>query len=580
MNQRSLQPDFEERNSTEILFVAGWRVSSDSLRIVRGDESVRLEPKVMQVLIFLASRAGEVISRKELEDTIWEGRIVGYDALSNIIIKLRKAFQDNSHNPHVIETISKTGYCLIADVEWRKPQKTSQASLKNKSNQIPVSQHFVILSRKNLLILVLLLLLSIVLAWVFHKEQSITQQKAAIHSALSFKKPSIAVLPFKNIGNDPDQEYFSDGVSEDLITDLSKVSGLRVVASNSTFVYKENQENEKKIGKELGVFYLLKGSIQKHLKRVRLNVRLVDTRNGSSIWAERYDRQLTDLFHIQDELATKIVAALEVKLAPEDKKRLTRNYIVSIEAYDAFLRGLDHYGRRSFMENQLAKQQFNKAIKMDPGFARAYAALALSYSWDVINGWDINIKDSLVKASELAEKAIQKDESIPQVYFVKGYLELTSRNYESAALQAEKAIDIEPSYADGYALLAWILHYAGKPQEGLKVMENAVKLNPRIPSVYLLIQGALNYSMHQTDRALNDFERAIQINPLFMQPRVWLAASYVAAGHLDKAQWEAEEIMLLNPRVSIKNISQAYPIQDSDYLQRFQSDLKQAGLPE
>jgi adenylate cyclase len=353
-----------------------------------------------------------------------------------------------------------------------------------------------------------------------------------------------------------------------------------VVASNSTFAYKDNQENVEKISKELGVAFLLKGSIQKHLDNIRLNIHLIDVRNSNSIWAERYNRQLTDIFQIQDELASKIVTALKVKLAPEDQKHLTRNYIVNIDAYDHFLRGLDHYNRRTKADNQQAQQEFSKAIELDPGYARAYATLALSYSIDVLYGWNESDKELLLKASDLVDKAILVDATIPQVYFVKGHIELYKRNYEYAAQQVEKAISIEPNYADGYALLAWILHYAGKSEEGLEVMQRAVNLNPHIPSTYLLIRGALYYSQEQIEKALADFEKAVQINPRFQLPRVWLAASYVANGQIDKAQWEVEEVLSLKPDLSIQYVTRAYPIQDSVYLERFLNHLREAGLPE
>lgn len=275
----------------------------------------------MHVLVFLAHNPGTVVTREALEASVWKGRVVGYDAVANTIIKLRKAFGDDSRNPRVIETIPKSGYRLIAPVHWvgnesvpNVPVNTGMSNIDGGSR----SYRRVVQVSVGMLILVVL---GFTLQSYMQRFDSPVLPKLDNIDTLE-GKPSIAVLPFHNIGGSPEQEYFANGITEDLITDLSKVSGLLVVARNSVFAYKGSQEREFKIGRELGAAYLLKGSMQKDHARIRINVHLLDTDSGNTLWAERYDRELTDLFKLQDELTAQIVSALEVKLAPSDRKRL------------------------------------------------------------------------------------------------------------------------------------------------------------------------------------------------------------------------------------------------------------------
>jgi tetratricopeptide (TPR) repeat protein len=258
---------------------------------------------------------------------------------------------------------------------------------------------------------------------------------------------------------------------------------------------------------------------------------------------------------------------------------MIHNRQASIEAYDEFLQGLDYYGRRSLGDTQLAIRHYERAIAIDPGFARAYAGLALVYSRDAVDGWNLTEQDALQRAAELTEKARRLDPSVPQIYFVEGQIELFRRNYEAAIRNAEQAIAIKPSYADAHALLAWILHFAGRTDEGLASMQRAARLNPRLPSVYRGVRGAIHYAEGEIDKALSDLEAAVHINPSYQMMRIWLAAAYAAAGRLDEAAWEGDEILALDPTFTLSHVAEAFPIRDPGYLQRFLHDLRLAGLP-
>lgn len=569
--QRTPQPR-PETDGEAPLRVGEWRVDRRANEIWRGSEKVRLEPKVMQVLWFLAERPGRVVSREELEAAAWPRVVVTTDAVTGTIIKLRKALGDEARQPRYIETVSKSGYRLIAPVErgppapLLAPSHTPEPRRRSRATWLLVP-------------VAVLAAAGLTMLWTHGGGESLSTDPIA-GALVTDQRPGIAVLPFENLGPAPEQDYFADGITEDLTTDLSKLSGLRVLARDSTLTYRDSREDVRRIAEQLDVHYLVKGSVQRFAGRVRINTRLIDGRRGGNLWAERYDREIEDIFAIQDEIAGRIVAALAVEIAPADRSRLTHQPQASVQAYDAFLRGLDFLGRRSRDDVQQAIEHYQRAIALDPGFARAYAGLAMVYMRDVVEGRELAQGDALDRAAGLTETAKRLDPSVHQVYFVEGFIELLRRDYEAAIRNAEHAIAINPNYADGRALLAWTLHFAGRPREGLASMEGAVRLNPRVPAIYRLIRGALYYSMAVLDRALADFERAVEISPSFQLVRTWLAAAYAGVGRLEEAQWEAQEILALDPTFSIARLERALPIRDPEYRERFVNDLRRAGLPE
>lgn len=554
--------DFEPAEHFDAPFAVGdWLVDPRANELHRDAATVKLEPKVMRVLCVLAERPGSVVAREDLESRVWAGMVVTSDAVTNTIIKLRKVFGDDSRRPRYIQTISKTGYRLIAEV---KPGSTATAA--------PSKPHARERRRPGrwLVPLSVALVLSV---WLALRDHGIEDTKPE-------RQPRVAVLPFENLSPDPEQDYFADGITEDLITDLSKIPGLEVIARNSAFAYKGSRESELSIAADLGVAYLLKGSVRRSGDRIRINARLTDGRDGDNLWADRYDSRIEDVLDIQDEIAERIATALEVEIAPTDRSRLVQRETASVGAYDELLRGLDYFGRRSPENNHRAKQHYERAIALDPGFARAYAGLAIVYARDATDGWDPNPEMALSRASELAEKAQRLDPSLHQVYFVEGLIALFRRNYAAAILGTEHAISVKPSYADAYALRAWIQHLDGRIAEGLASMEKAVRLNPRIPSVYRLLRGALHYAHADLEKAIADLESAVEISPSYQNARIWLAAAYAAAGRIEDAQWQSSEILALHPDFSSSRSLWAFPIRDPAYSDRFLHDLRRAGLPD
>jgi TolB-like protein/Tfp pilus assembly protein PilF len=508
------------------------------------------------------------VSRHDLEANVWTGMIVTDDAVTNTVIKLRKALGDDARDPNYIETIAKTGYRLIAEVS---PAPLSADQISPARAETLAAQP----SWSKILVVGLLVLLGVLVFWFTANPPRLGQGQVE-HVPTS--EPMVAVLPFENLSGDPEQDYFSDGITEDLITDLSKIAGLRVVARNSVFAYKGSAETEQQIGAELHARYVVKGSVRRADERLRINVRLTDAKDGSNRWAERYDREIADIFRLQDEIAQRVVSALQIELSAGDRERLVRDYATSIEAYDVFLRGLDHYGRRSGEDNELAKDFFERAIAIEPGYARAYASLALTYTIGAVNGWGASLEQSLAQADALIQKASQLDDALPQIHFVAGEISMYRRNYAAALDELARAIELKPSYADAYALMGWVLHFAGRPQEGLEAMQQAVDLNPRVPGAYHMVEGALRYEMEETSEATRLLELAVENNPNYQLARVFLAAAYAAQEKYEEARWQIDEIQTLNPGFTLADVERGAPIRDPAYKEKFLRDLQRAGL--
>ena len=391
------------------------------------------------------------------------------------------------------------------------------------------------------------------------------------------KKPSVAVLPFVNMSGDPEQEYFSDGITEDLITDLSKVSGLFVIARNSVFTYKGKAVKIRQVGRELGVRYVLEGSVRKVGDRVRITAQLVDTTTEGHLWAERYDRDLEDIFALQDEVTQKIVAALAVALTEEEEDRLARKYTGNVEAYDYFLRGLEYHFHPTKEKNIQARLMFEKAIELDSEFAAAYAQLGRTHLRGYSHMWSQDPK-GLNRAFDLAQKARDLDDTLPEAYFVFGQVYYYERRHEQAIAQLEKAITLSPNYADAVAELGDVLSFAGRPEEAIGLIEKAMRFNPTPPSWYLDNLGRAYLLTEQYEEAIASFKRVLSRNPDYWVSHVYLAASYANLGRQKEAQAVVAELQRINPMVSLETSRQLEPFKDQEVLDRFIEALRKAGL--
>ena len=564
-----------------------WRVDTATREIRRGDSVDRLEPKVMRVLQFLAARGGKVVSRYELEAHVWPGVIVTDDAVTNTIIKLRRALGDKARDPRYIETIAKTGYRLIAPIEpladdSRASPVPARAPAGPGADVVEAAPRVdgegtrpAGSPRSNLALTVLpvvFLIAVAVIAWLEWQSWLNPPPGAQFDQA-----SVVAVLPFANLSGDPEQDYFADGITQDLITDLSKLSRLQVIARNSMLAYRDSGQSESVIGRALGARFVVSGSVQRSGERLRINVNLIDTQAGHNRWAERYDRGLADIFRVQDEITRQVVNALQVEIEPGEQVRLARRYVAGIEAYDELLRGLDLLGRRASADNAEARTHFERAIVLDPGFARAYAGLAMTHALQAIYAHGPQVVAALEQAEAIARRGLAIDETVPQLHYAVGLVEMYRGDLPAAATAVSRAIELRPSYADGYGLMAWILHFAGRPEEGMAAMRRAVALNPHVTALYLTVEAALHYELGELDEARALLERAVEMNPGQLLARLFLAAVYSGTGQIEAATWQVDEIRTMDAGFRL-DLAYGFPIRDPRYRARFVGDLSRAGL--
>jgi tetratricopeptide (TPR) repeat protein len=368
-------------------------------------------------------------------------------------------------------------------------------------------------------------------------------------------------------------------VSLDLITELSRIPELLVIAPGSVFSYRETTKDDRAIAAELGAHYLVRGAVQRIGNRVRIHVRLLEADTGRILWAERFAGNADRLFRIQDQAVEAIAQWLPVRLELSQRHGPRPGTTGSIAAYDAFLRGRDRYGRLTPEDNRIARDHFEHAIALDANFARAYAGLALVWSRMAIDGWTDDAHSALVSAMEFAERAAAIDHAIPQIQFVKAQVALFGGKHEEAAAAARKAIELNPNYADAYALLAWILHYAGRPDQAESNLAEALVRNPRSSAAFHEIAGEIAFAAGRYDEAANSFEAALERNPAHTRARLWLAATLAKLGRRDAAAWEVQELLTVNPEFSQSRLLLAFPLKDPQQSETLMHTLAELGLP-
>jgi adenylate cyclase len=414
--------------------------------------------------------------------------------------------------------------------------------------------------------------------YLYHRQTA--QIEPASSDKMAFPlpdKPSIAVLPFENLSGDPEQEYFSDGITEDIITDLSKISGLFVIARHSVFTYKGKTIKIAEVGRELGVRHVLEGSVRKANGRVRITAQLVDATTEGHLWAERYDRDLKNIFSLQDEVTQKIVAALAVKLTEDEQGRLVRKYTDNIEAYDFYLQGIEYQNHFTKKANVQARQMFKRAIDLDPEFAAAYVALGFTHFHEWSFGWRQD-PQSLERALELAQKTLDLDDSLPWGHHLLGKVYSRKKQHEKAIAELEKAIALSPNDADQLVGLGYILNYTGRPEEAIGLVKKAMRLNPMYPVYYLWELGHAYFLTGRYEEAIETLKRVLDRNSDFMPAHVYLAASYSEIGREEEARAEVAEIERLNPQASLEALRPRLSYKDQAVPERLFDSLRKAGL--
>ena len=405
----------------------------------RGAEPVPVEPQVFDLLVCLVENRERVVSKDDLIASVWGGRVISESTLTSRINSVRKAIGDNGDEQRLVRTIARKGLRFVGDVQIQQDGMANEGPGREARPALALPD-----------------------------------------------RPAVAVLPFSNMSGEPEQEYFSDGISEDIITALSKLRWFFVIARNSSFIYKNKPVHMNQVAEELGVRYVVEGSVRKDGDRVRISAQLNDVMTGSHIWAERYDRKLEDVFAVQDEITAAIVSAIEPQLYAAENIHAQRKAPDSMDAWDLVMRALSHYWRVTRQDNVVAQALLEKAIAIDAQYGQALGLLATSYMFTAHMGWA-----DMAKAAELAERsalaAIRADSEDAWAHHGLGHAYLFARRYDDSLAEFELALRLNPNFALAQAFYGLSLSYSGRWQEADDAARRALRLSPRDPysAVYL-----------------------------------------------------------------------------------------------
>jgi len=424
---------------------------------------------------------------------------------------------------------------------------------------------------------VLLLIVGGLLIWrtVFPPVQVASVEKMAFPLP---DKPSVAVLPFDNMTGDPEQEFLSDGITEQIITALSKISSLFVIARNSTFTYKGKPIKVQRVSEELGVRYVLEGSFQKSGDRVRITAQLIDAIKGNHLWSETYDRDLKDIFALQDDITKKILTGLQVKLTRGEQARVWAKGTDNFEAFLKFLQANESFFQVNVEKNAFARQMAKEAIALDPEYASAYALLGKTHAIDVLLGSSTSPKDSMRQAMALLQKAIALDESSADAHSRLGSLYTMVGQLDKAIAEGERAVTLDPNYADAYNRLGLFLRFADRPEEAIPVIKKAMRLNPFPPGIYYSNLGMAYLFTGKCEEAIAECEKALQLETDNLYTHITTTVAYSLCGREEEARATAAGVLRINPKFSCDYFAKRLTYKNQADKDRFIEALRKAGL--
>jgi len=551
--------------------VGAWTVEPALNQLVAaGGQTTRLEPKAMAVLMHLADRAGQVVSREALLAAVWPGVVVGDDSLTQVVIKLRKALGDDPQQPTYIQTISKKGYRLIAPVvrsgAAAEPGPAADVPRRARRTWRPAAAAAAAL------------LLVAGAAWLLYSGRGATALApgpVALEGveAASATPLSVAIRPFEALGDEPQTRLLARGITADLVTDLSKVFGVALIGGPPI----GGEVGSPLLASAPGIRYQVSGSVQRIGDRLRLQVQLTDAQSGQQVWSERFERPLASFFAIQEELGPKILKVLPAKVTEAELRRVALRHTRNLEAYEQFQRGQAALLVRTRDENDNAREMFRRAIGLDAAFARAYAGLALTYAADYRNRWAADPAAALARAFELAQTAHQMNPDIAETYWVQAFVHVERRRHEQALQFLQTAVRLYPSFADGYALMGGVHTYTGHPADTVRLLRTAMRLNPQAGYLYFLLLGRAYFFLGDFEQARVNLNQAFERNPVNLETHVYLAALNALAGDKGAAAWEGQEIRALQPDFSIRGWLANYPMTDDAQRAKLLQALDDAG---
>lgn len=550
------------------LRIGPWRVQRSLNQLEQGARTVHLEPKVMEVLVYLAARPGQVVGRDALLTAVWPGVVVGEDALTNAIIKLRKALGDTARKPVFIETIAKRGYRLIA------PVATVVAEPSGPGRRDPAPRPRA-RRRKRMAASAAIMFLACIgvgTALVLDRSASVPAPPAVPDWSQLAARTTIAVQPFSVIGDDPQHAVLARGLVADLMTDLGRVQGLTVLSGA-----RPTRAGDGAPG-SLAPRYVVSGTVQRVADRLRVNIGLIDGRSGQQLWSERFERPAGDLSAVQDEIAARIVAQLPLTISAADRRRAAQRYTRSIEAFELFHEGEVAFWAWQPDQNEIARTAYRRAIALDPAFGRAYAALAMTYALEHRFRWGAEPDRALGKAFELVATARRFGPETPELLFAVAWVHAQGREHAQALQLLEAALRLNPSFANAYSVMGFSLMEMGRPAEALPSLTTAMRLTVHPGYHQHAALGKAYFYLGDAAQAIAHLESAVAQNPANIEAHAYLAATLARAGRREEAAWHVDEIRALRPDFDLASWLESYPLTHGDQRDQLQTALAKAGL--
>jgi len=509
---------------------------------------VTVAPQVFDLLLHLIRNCDRVVSKDDLLQSVWGGRIVSESTITSQINAVRKAIGDSGDEQRLVRTIARKGFRFVGEITVGESGEARQ------------------------------------LDWPIVDEHALVEPKETSPSVLVLpSKPSITVLPFDNLSGDPEQDYFADGVVEDIIAALSRIRWLFVIARNSSFTYKGRAVDVKEVGRELGVRYVLEGSVRKSGSKVRITGQLIDATTGAHLWAERFEGTLDDIFELQDQIAESVVGAIAPQLERAEIERAKRKPTESLDAYDYYLRGMEklHCGTREAIEAALPL--FYRAIELDPEFASAHSGAAWCYFWRKLNGWMTDRAEEIAEGVRLARLAVElgRDDAVAltRAGHALGHL---AGDLDGGIALIDRARLLNPNFAPAWFLGGFLRIFRGETESAMANLAHAVRLSPLDPEMFRMQVGMAlaHFFAGRFDSASAWAEKAVGNLPCLLVAVGLAAASYALAGRADEARQAMQRLRTLDASLRVSNLKDWLPIHRPEDLARFADGLRLAGLPE
>jgi TolB-like protein/DNA-binding winged helix-turn-helix (wHTH) protein/cytochrome c-type biogenesis protein CcmH/NrfG len=508
--------------------------------LTRGGENVAVEPQVFDLLVHLIENRDHVVTKDDLIEVVWDGRIVSESTLTSRINAARRAVGDSGKDQAVIRTIARKGFRFVGDVQ---PQRNGDES---RAGAVP--------------------------ALDFTGEP--------LHRPLpALDRTAIAVLPFVNLSGEQDQDYFSEGITEDIITALSKLRWFYVIARNSSFVYKGKSVHHQEIGDDLGVGYIVEGSVRKDGDHVRIAAQLVDVATGSHLWAERYDRDLADVFAVQDEITQAVVAAIEPQLYAAENFRIRRKAPDNMDAWGLVMRALSHYWRVTRQDNLVAQALLEKAIAVDPHYGQALSLLAACHTFSAHMGWE-DMATAVPTAERAALAAIRADSEDAWAHYALASVYLFHRRFDDCLAEYELALRLNPSFSPARGIYGVALSYRGRWEDGDRAAREALKLSPRDPfaAIYCGVSAYCQYVGGNYAEAIRLSREAMRQRTDFVGAHRVLTAALGMAGNTDAARAALDNLRRTQPNITLAWLSGELPFEHDADNAHYLEGFRRAGL--